>query len=242
MADDRTPRVDTDIKVPLQWRLRSTARILVAIAAISALGYWGYGAYKQYETRKTVVAMLKDTSQRLRDAFTNEAEAQLASIPDTVGKLDSRTAEIDRYYSRLRRMDASSVPELQEAADDYLLTAREIMRRVAAIHRSSMVLSESRTTLVNHMRSDRGGMTWPGEAVRARERVEHDYREFRLASEALVRLLETFPASQAKIAPYVEPALLIEESLVKHASARLLATSKQTAVEIEKITNLDAYR
>lgn len=234
--------MDTEIKVPSQWRVKSTARIVAAIAAIALLGYWGYGAYREHETRKALVVMLKDTSQRLRDAFRNEAEAQLASIPDTVGKLETRAAEIDRYYSRARRMKSSSMPELREAAEDYLLTAREIMRRVATIHRSRMVLSESRTTLVNHMRSDRGGMTWPGEAVRARERVERDFREFRLASEALAKLLESFPASQSKIAPYVERTLLIDEKLVREARARLLASLKQTGGEIDKITNLDAYR
>ena len=234
--------MDTEIKVPSQWRIRSTTRIVAAIAAIAVLGYWGYGAYREHETRKALVTMLKDTSQRLSDAFRNEAEAQLASIPDTVGKLEARAAQIDRYYSTVRRMESSAAPELREAAEDYLLTAREIMRRVAAIHRSRMVLSESRTTLVNHMRSDRGGVTWPGEAVRARERVEHDFREFGLASGALARLLESFPASQAKIAPYVEKTLLIDENLVKKARARLLASLKQTGSEVDKITNLDAYR
>lgn len=225
-----------------QARTKSIAIAVVALLAVSVLGYWGYSVYKERELRKAVIAMLEDTSQRVRGALKNEASAQLASIPGTVSRLEAHAAEIDRDYTKLRRMDSSAVRELREAADGYLLTGREILRRLAAIHRSRIMLAESKQAILDHMGSDRGAASWPRDAVRAKERIDQDYREYKLAAAALAKVLQSFPGSQAKIAPHAEAGLVIDGSLVSAARKRVLEDSEQRAAEIKKITDLDTYR
>ncbi len=223
-------------------KAKAVAATLAAVLAGSAFGYWGYGEYRAYELRSEVTELVKDTSLRLRDALSIEPSSMSADNQRTLSKLYDHAFAVDSHLQKLRDIDASPVEALADAADDYVLTGREILVRHASSQRTRLKLSGSLQALQNHMRADDRTGSWVTQAVRAKERVEEDYRDYRLASNALGKLLESFPASQTKIAPHVEAALLIDESLVNGARQRVLDTSRQTAREIEKIANLNAYR
>lgn len=223
-------------------RNKTVAIALVSALAASALGYWGYSAHQKRELHKAVVALVTDTSARLRDALNIEAGLPPADPAATVRKLDEHAAAVDRNLTEIKRMDASRNLALADATDSYLLTVREILRYQASSHWFRLGLSESTQALRDHMRADDRSGSWVREAVRAKEQVNTDYRDYRLASDAFRTLLESFPADQAKIAPYVGASPLIDQNLVGTARERALEVSKQAAGEMEKIKQLDAYR
>ena len=78
--------------------------------------------------------------------------------------------------------------------------------------------------------------------MRLRERVDQDYREYRLAAEALAGLIDSLPASQGKIADQLNSSALIEPQAITSARTRVLEDARRTAAEVEKLTNLAAYR
>ncbi len=127
-------------------------------------------------------------------------------------------------------------------ADDYLLTSREILKRLAAGQRYRVLLSEGLQARIEHMRADDHSGAWVQQAVKARERANKDHRDLALAAGALDKLLQSLPAAQKKIAPYVEPAVLIEDGAVEAARARVLEAAKLATAEIEKTRQLDAFR
>jgi hypothetical protein len=224
---------------------RRTRIIVIAIVAAlagAALGFWGYGAHQKRQLDKAVVALVQDASQRLREALSVETGPAPADREATVRKLDEHAAEVDRRLQELKRMDASRNLALADATDSYLLTVREILRYQASSHWFRLGLSESTQALRDHMRADDRSGSWVREAVRAKEQVNKDYRDYRLASDAFRTLVESFPADQAKIAPYVGASPLIDQNLVGTARERALEASMQTAAEVEKVKQLEAFR
>jgi hypothetical protein len=225
-------------------RLRSRPLAIASLILVigAAAGYWAHGVYTRTQVRKTVVALVTDTSQRVRSALAGTAAGTPAARFEQAAEIDAHTAQVEHNYSDLQRLDPAAAGPIAEAADDYILTSREILRRIAISDRARLNLAVNSAALHDHMRSDRGEATWPREAVRLKGRVEQDYRDYRLAAQALAELLESLPASQARIAPHVGPAMLIEPTLVTSARAAVRETASRLQAAVEKLSNLEAYR
>jgi hypothetical protein len=222
---------------------KKIALLLAALLAASAFGYWGYSTYRKRDLKGTVVDLVKDTSLRLRDALNIETGPQSADRPEVVRKLDDHMLEVDKHLMELRGNSSSPNRALTDAADGYLLTARQILREQAASHRYRIEFSGSMQALLAHMRTaNRRSAFWINEAIRAKDRVEKDYFSYKLAVETFDRLLESYPDARAKLALHVDAALLIEPALAREARKRELETSKQAASEMERARQLAAVR
>ncbi len=226
-----------------QTRTRTLAISAVALVVTVALIYWGYSAYKKKrDANQAVVALVTDTGVRLRDALGIETAPTTTDRARFLRKLDEHAATADHNLQRSKQVGAASDQALADAADDYLLTAREILKRHADSYRYRLLLAESTQALHGHMRADNRTGAWVQEAVKAKERVSKDYRGYSLAASTLDKLLESFAASQMKIVPYVEPRLLIQATLVAEARKRVQDDLRQTTAEIEKLRQIEAFR
>ena len=223
-------------------KTKTIVAVLAAVVATSALGYWSYGEYRQQELRSAVTGLVKDTSVRMRDALSAETLPAPADTAVTLRKLYDDAEAVGGNFRKLHDMDVAPVEALAGAADDYVLTSREILVRWASSHRYRVKLSGSIAALRNHMRADDRTGAWVSDAIRAKERVEEDYRDYRLTVGALARLLESFPASQAKMVVHIDAALLADLALVEEAREEALKASRQAAEEIAKVSQLTAYR
>lgn len=218
---------------------------LVAVVTGSAFGYWRVADFEQREKRDGVVWLLHDTSLRLRAALASEPVSRNADERDLLPALYEHAVIVDSHLHKLRNIDSSDaavIGALMDAADDYLLTSREILLRRASSQRYRLKLSDDLRQLRNHMRSDDRSGAWITAAVRAKERVDEDYRDFRIASSALVTLIDSLPAAQAKIAPHVGATYLLDDAVVAAARERIVAASQATARELDRYANLNRYR
>lgn len=221
-----------------------TRTIVIAVAALlaAAIGYQLFGPDPAREARRSAVASITDTAARLRAAFAIEAGPAPADRAETVKQLDEHAAAVDRRLAELKGMDAARDQALADAADYYVVTAREILKRQADSHRYRLLLAESYRALREHMRSGSRAASWVREAVKARQRVNQDFRGYSLAAGALDQMLESFDAAQKRIAPYVDASALVPESLVEDARARNRAELKRLTAEIERSRQPDAFR
>lgn len=208
-----------------------TVGVLLAAAAI----WWGYQAHLERQLVSAVTALAREAGTRLRDALRLDAMPPAGHAEETARKFEAHFTAVEAHLQKLRSMDTSSMPALGEAVDDYVLTGREILRRLAASHRARLQFAQSTQELQAHMRADRGGASWVGEAVRRKDRVEKDFSEHKAATETLAKLLAAFPASQTAIAPYVGTPLLIDEKLLDAVRQRALASAQRATEEIGKI-------
>ncbi len=220
---------------------RTAALLAAALVGASALGYWGVSAYRKSELQKAVIALVEDTSERLQAALAIEAGTMPAD--QTVGKLDDHAQEVDKHVLELRGMSASPDRELVDAAEEYMLTVRQILRNQAASHRYRIQVSASDRALRDHMRSaKRRSGSWIQEALRAKERLEKDYFDYRLSADALGRLLESYPDARKKLALHVRGALLADEGTATAARRRALESARRLADEVERARQLAAVR
>ena len=217
-----------------------TITIVMAAAAfivVAGIGYWGYGTHKKRELNQTAVAALADASARMREALSIEA-APIADRAQAAQKLEEHAAALDRHLQGLQSLDASRNRALADTADHYLFSVREILRKQADSHRHRLLLADSLQALREHMRADNHTSAWVQQAVKAKERTNKDYRGYARAAEALGQFLETFPASQVRIAPYVAASALIANELTEKARQGVLASAKQAAAEVEKMDRM----
>ena len=222
-----------------------TKTVVVALSTVvagSAFGYLGYSEYKEQGLRHEVTELVKDTSLRMHDALSVQSVPTLAEQANFLRRFYDHAEAVDGHFQKLHSMDVLPIAELAGVVDDYVLTSREILLRRASSHRYRLKLSGRIEALRHHMRADDRTGAWVSEAIRAKERVEEDYRDYKLAINALGTLLGSYPASRAKMAPYVDAALLIDESLIEKTHGRVLEAAKQAADEIEKARQLASYR
>jgi len=222
---------------------RTTALGLAALVIVSALGYWGVSAYRKSQLQRAVTALVQDSSERLRGALAVETEAVHDDTARMVQRLDDQAQEVDKHVIELRGMSASLNPSLVYAAEEYLLTVRQILRNQAASHRYRIQVSASGQALRDHMRTaNRRSGNWIKEAVRAKDRMEKEYFDYRISVDAFGRLLESYPATRKKLAQQVGAGLLVEEAVAANARKRVLATSKRVADDVERARQLAAVR
>src|SRR5262245_11301377 len=212
-----------------------TLMIAGALVVAAGLGLW---MFKQHSERSVVLSGVKDTGARLRETLAIEAGPIAAINAETVGRLDGHVAAAERNRAALKRLDAGDKQALVDAADNYLVTGQEILRRQATAHRNRLLLADNLQALRAHFRADRGAATWVREAVRLRVPVERHYNDYAAAVETLDKLLESLPASQARVAPLVGDLPIVEENLIAEARKRSQEGLKRATGEVDTIRQL----
>jgi|SRR5882672_1882948 len=225
-----------------RYNTKTVAIAAVALVVTVALLIWGYGAHKKREADKAILTLVTDTGTRLRDALGIETAPPTADRARFVKKLDEHAATAEYNLQAFKRLDSGSNQALADAADDYLVTAREILKRQAEGHRYRLLMAESEQALRAHMRSSDRSAAWVQGAVKAKERMNKDFRGYSLAAETFGKLLGSFPASQKKMAAYVAPAALIDSALIGTTRERVANDVKQVTADYEKLNQVDAFR
>jgi hypothetical protein len=221
----------------MQSRTRLIAIGLVVAVVGATIGWWSYGVHQKRELRKTILGLVADSAARTREALAAPADS-----PEITRRDQEHAAAAERNLAQLKGLAQAREQLLADVADDYLLTSREILKRVVESRRNRQMLTESLQALTEHMRADDRTGAWVQEAVKARERVNKDHRGYAAATAALDKLLLSFPDSQKRIAPHVEPAVLIDSAALESARTRAIAAAKQTEAEVVKSRQLETFR
>ena len=173
------------------------AGVIVALV-VAGLGFIAWGAAQKKSQQRHVKEVVIDTTQRLRQVLTAKASA------DAVASLDAN----------LKSARAPRDPKLADAAEHYILGAREIARRRALVDRLSRQAATSRHALAVHMsRSARHGTGWMDQAIVLKKKVEDDHFNLSLELKALDELLFGLLDAEQRLAPHVGRDVLIEASL-----------------------------
>lgn len=215
----------------MQNRLRTAAVVIAAL--VLAVGT--YLAYDKYSRRNHVIGMVSDAGARLY----NVLQAQVGDAASV--DLEAHATVLEGYAATLRRMNTSSFTPLADAADDYLVTAREIARRSVEMRRARTALDASVPALSAHIKADRGAASWTGEAMKLKQSLDKDFRDYRIAVEAYRSLLGSLGSSQEKVAAYIEGLQIADAALVRKASAGALDAYFATEQNVKQVANLGAY-
>ena len=193
----------------------------IALAVAALLGYMGYAAAQKRAQQRHVKELVVDTTEKLRQVLVAKA------APDLVAPLDEN----------LKSARAPRDPKLADAAEHYILGAREIARRRAKIDALSRQAASSRQALATHMaHASRRGTGWMDQAIALKKRVEDDHFNLSVELKALDELLLTLPDAEGRLAPHLGREVLVDENL--RVSAR-----KQTQDQLRRAADdLEASR
>jgi hypothetical protein len=205
---------------------------VVALVVAAALGYWAYGLLKKSEAGKAGMALAQETARHLQEAL---AADPARPTSEAVQAVSEYAAAAGRNLEAVKRLDAASSRELVDALEDFILTSREILGRQAASLRFRRQLDASTQALRAHMRADNRTGAWVREAVQHKEQVEKEFRDYASATEALEKLLDSLPASVARVAARSRAAPLVDAGLIAEARKRTSAALKQATGEVETI-------
>ncbi len=224
-------------------RIKIILIVLVVLVAVSVVAYRGYVAYRRNVLHNAVAALVRDGGQRLQEALLIETGIAPSDNAETVRKLEESAAAVDAQLTALRALNARPDGLLVDAADDYLLSARQILRNQAAGHRYRIQVLAATQALRNHMRSaGHRSPAWIDEALRAKGRVEKDFLDYSTAIEAFGNLLKSFPDARAVLTPRLGVPPPPEDSLAREARGRALETLKQTSDDTDKLKQLAVAR
>jgi len=224
-------------------RARTAAIAVIALVAASALGYCAFREYGEHGLHAAVVPLVTDTSARLRDALDGAAATRAVDSAEAARRLDEQAGEVDQRLTALHRLRASPDRALVDAADLYMVTARELLRRTASSHRYREASAASTRALRDLAEAaDHRSGAWIGRTIAAKAQAERDYSDYRRAIDATVSLLESLAEPRARLARRVDPGVLIDEGLRAQAAERARDAGKRAAAALDEARRLATRR
>lgn len=204
-------------------------RNLVIIGAIVAvliagLAYLAFAAAQKRSQQRHVKDLVVDTTEKLREVLVAR------SSPDVVEPLDAN----------LKQVKAPRDPRLADAAESYIISAREIARHRAQVDRLTRRAAASRQALATHMaHSGHRNTAWLNEAIALKKRVEDDHFNLGVELKALDELLYTLPDTEKTLAPQVGRTVLIDDALRDSARKQTQDEMRRAADDLERARHLD---
>lgn len=203
------------------------ATVVAAVLALAIAGGVGYGLHKAAKKRaeeRAVVTVVGETTAQLRDAL-KRPSADMA----------------DKIDGNLRVAKSWSNAYMADAAEHYVLGAREIARKRAEAAHFAARFAASRGALAAHMqRAAHRDSGWIHTASQLKKQMERDHFDLELRLNALAGLLESLPEAQKRLTPYVDASLTLEDGLRASARQQALDEIKRATQELERARALAA--
>ena len=195
----------------------------VVLAIAGSTGYYLFAAKQKKEQQRRVAELVADTTANLRKALSAPPPPELITRID--GNLKQARAPRDR--------------ELAGAAEEYIHSAREIVRRRGDAERLAREAAMSRRALSMHMKAAAYRDTyWIRVATDLKKRVERDHFDLDVSLKALSELLYNLPEAQKRLEPQVDAALLLADQERRAARENAQESARRAHEELEKARRL----
>ena len=212
---------------------------IVAILLVCAAGYALFRGYQKHTVQTKASAWIGDAGKRLQAALLVDPREASPDELATLKLLDGHVEAVAGDLALLRTMNSATQRTLVDDTDHFLLAVREILRQHAASRRHRYYTQIGMRELWAHMGNRyEQGAGWSTEAVRRKDLLEREFFRYRNTTDALVRLLNSYPDLRARIAPLVDARQLPEESVTRAASERAAEALKQMTADMEKLRKL----
>jgi hypothetical protein len=202
-----------------------TGTVVAAALGLVIAGGVGYGihqAVKKRAEQTAVVSIVGETTAQLRQVLQ-------APSAEVAGKIDGNL-RVARSWSNVYMADA---------AEHYLIGAREIARKRADAARHAQKFAASRAALAAHMgRAGARDTPWIRTASQLKKEVEQAHFDLHSSLETLADLLRSLPEAQKRLEPYVAASLTLEDGLRTRARQQALDEAKRATLELEKARSL----
>jgi hypothetical protein len=206
--------------MPIKMKLALVGLLAAAIAA--GAGAWAYQGYRKQQQEQAIAAAVGEATKKLRAVLAAPSREAAASVDAGLGEVKK-----------------AGYSPLADAAEHYILGAREIARTRVEGVRLAHAAAAGRQALSAHMRSARGrGGRWFRDAVDLKKQVERDHRDLERTLKLLEDSLTSLPDSAKRLEPHLGAGALLEDSLRQRARTQAQDDARRAAAELQKVRNL----
>ena len=196
---------------------------LLAAVALALAGYLTHAAAQKRAQQRQVAETVRDTTEKLRQALAQ------APAPELVDAIDAN----------LKAARAPRDPNLADAAERYIIGAREIARRRVDAERFARQAATSRSALAGHMaRAAQRNDSWMRDAIALKKRVETDYFDLGVTLKAMDDLLFKLTDSENRLAPRVGGDSLLEAAVVASARKQAQDEAQRATAELNQLRRI----
>jgi len=196
---------------------------LVAVVALAVAGYLTYAAAQKRAQQRQVAEVVRDTTEKLRQALAAKP------APELVAGIDAN----------LKAARAPRDPGLADAAEHYILGAREIARRRVDAERFARQAAASRQALAGHMaRAARRNDGWMRDALALKKKVETDYFDLGVTLKAMDDLLFRLQDSEKRLEPRLGTDSLLEAAAVASARKQAQDEARRATDELNQLRRI----
>jgi hypothetical protein len=221
----------------------SKRNLLIGLGLLVLAAIAGSVAWDRYQTRllqDATLARIGEATRALREAA---APAPGVAAPDHARAVAASAARIDGELAALRNAATGRILLLAAGADGYLLTARELLRRQAAMLELRASTSAGVAAFRAHLTGgNRAAADWNSVAVRLKNRLEQDYREFQRTVDAHTKIVDSLPEARQALARLAPENLLIRTKEITALRENALAAAAALTGEVSAARQLAAPR
>lgn len=224
--------------------MATRTKTLLAAAALALLAALAAYAVHRVQQKRALQAQV---AQSVTAASAGLAETLAWEVnappPEAAGKLDALVAQADTALQALRGMSARPDPDLAEAADDYVASALEVLRRQSGCVRGHARFADSLRALRAHMAlAGQRGDGWIAEAIRLRQQLDRDHYDYQLAATSLGHMLGQLAKARERIGARLPGVPIPDRVDVDSARSRAAASSAVVREELEDAKRLAGPR
>lgn len=221
----------------------SKRNLLIGLGLLVLATIAGSVAWDRHQTRllqDATLARIGDATRALREAA---VPAPGVAAPDHARAVGASAVRIDGELAALRNAATGRILLLASGADGYLLTARELLRRQAAMLQLRTSIGEGVLAFRAHLTGgNRAAADWNSEAVRLKNRLEQDYREFQRTVDAHTKIVDSLPEARQALAKLAPDNLLIGTAEITALRESALAAAAALTGEVSAARQLAAPR
>jgi hypothetical protein len=197
---------------------------LLLAAILAGLGYFAWSAAQKRAQQRQVVELVRDTTEKLRQGLAKTASPEL----------------VQALEANLQAAKAPRDPALADAAEHYIIGAREIVRQRVEIERRERQAAESRRALAGHMaRAARRNSAWLEDAIALKKRVEDDHFRLNLSLKALDEVLYSMPDAEQRLEPHLDRTLLLPLAETENARKEAQVELKRADAELQRARSIN---
>lgn len=214
--------------------------LLIAAAVLIIAAVAGYVIRDRHQTKT-----LQDATLARIDNATQALRTALAPSNDPVAQSQVVAAAVERVEQDLAALRATSTSRillLGAGADTYLHTTRELLKRQAAALVLDTSVRNGITAFRDHLAGNRAAADWTTEAVRLKNRLEQDFREYQRAVDAHTRIADSYADAYKALAGLIAEGRMPAAAEITAARDRTTAAAKLLTSEVETTRRMAAPR
>jgi hypothetical protein len=208
----------------------------LALAVVCALAWWVYRESQKRELQQDVVALVQDSTARLREAL-----GLLTAGAEARAKLETHFTALESNVRETQALDTSFYPELVQAAEAYATDVHALLRRELALHAGRNAVHVDIGAINNHLSAaSTRSPEWISQALALHQRLDSSYLDYRLAAGGLEKSLHSLHDTSLTLRTLVPATVVIEEDLISSAEKGLVETSTHIEQQVENARKLPA--